>query len=281
MTNDPIKMKRTNQPKTVLKTDASGLESSAKLLQGGVEADAFISLQRYHNLGVLAGGLIHEFNNSMTTMLVTIGLVRKMAGLSPEQQKLLDRMQETVLKASKSTARLLDYVRPAATQLATVEINFIVREALEIIGNRIPATVTPVIELFPQKLWCRADHRQLQQAILNCLFNAVEASQSGGFLHLCTRLIKTAEAASRDKLPAALCGGDVILITIRDSGEGLPQALSADPYRPLQSDKEVGRGLGLAAAKAILEAHGGIITIEANAPRGVNLSLYLPATTQS
>jgi C4-dicarboxylate-specific signal transduction histidine kinase len=281
MTNHRNKKKKTERSRTVNAADLLATESSSKLLAGGVETDAFINLQRYHNLGVLAGGLIHEFNNSMTTMLVTIGLVRKMANLSPEQQNLLDRMQETVLKASKNTARLLEYVRPAASQLASVEINFIVREAVEIVGNRIHATVTPVIELSPQMLWCRADHRQLQQAILNCLLNAVEASQSGGFLHLCTRLINNVNDEPKVELPAALCAGDVILISIRDSGGGLPQALSADPYRPLQSDKEIGRGLGLAAAKAIVEAHGGIIKLEANTPRGVILSIYLPATTES
>lgn len=253
------------------------LPSSDKIGVGEIASDSFIALQRYHSLGYLSAELAHEFNDVMMTVLISIGLLQKLPGHDERQKNFLDRIHDAVLKASKSTARFIEYARPAPPEITAVDVNAVIREAFALIERRIPQKVLTHLELDPKLPLCRGNSRLLLQAILNGLLNAVESLPVGGSLLVTTQSRSGVSGGSH--LAASPPGNPehCIEISIRDNGQGPPDRILRDPFRPLQSTRGSGRGLGLAAAQAILKFHRGEIEIKADQPRGTRLTILLPA----
>ncbi len=259
------------------------------LLPGSADAGELIPLQRWHCLGILSTGLAHEFNNSMMTILLSLGLLQKMSDLTEGQQTLIKQMHTAVMQAAQNTARFLDFARPSASEVIIFDANVIVRQAFELVANRLPQAVTPIVELSPKPLWCKADPRYIQQAVLNCLLNSVEALKTGGFLHVHTKKSSKEPEAQRNGIAKPEAQGqdqdilpalEYLVITISDSGEGMPPNLLADPFKPLQSSKCPGRGLGLFATRLILNFYQGHIMVAPCSPRGTLVTLYLPLTRE-
>ncbi len=262
-----------------IKTDKTTEDSETTLFPEGMKAGSFIALQRYHLLGTLATGVMHDFNNALMTLLVSVGLIPKLAPLNPEQQKLVEKIHDVILKASKSTSLLLEFARQPQPELIVFEVNFLVKEAFALVRDRLPVTVTPILELTPEKLSCRGDVRQLFQALVNGMFNAVEAVGAGGYLQVRTERAQPENLTEKPLTETALASA-FVQITINDSGPGLSPDLE-DPFQPLASTKETGRGLGLAAAQSIIQQHGGSINLTYQAPRGSHLTILLPLVDPS
>ncbi len=241
-----------------------------------LDRETFLALQRFHNLGVLASGLAHEFNNSMMTILVSIGLLRQLSPLTPEQHNLLEKMQSAVMKAAQSTARFIEYAHAEKATYTEAEINIVVKKAFDLVAGRIPRSVTPILDLSSHSLLCSGDPALLEQALINCLMNSAEALRKGGYLQVKTARVHLHIRETADFTAEISDNGDFAEIAILDSGSGLPAELLANPWVILQSTKEIGRGLGLPAARAIVEKYHGVLVLEPNSPQGAKILIYLP-----
>lgn len=241
-----------------------------------LDLDTFLALQRFHNMGVLASGLAHEFNNSMMAILVSIGLLQQLSALTPEQHTLLEKMQSAVMKASQRTARFIEYAHAEKEAYTEAEINIVVKKAFDLVSSRIPRSVTPILDLFPHSLLCSCDPALLEQALINCLMNSAEALRKDGYLQVKTSRVDFHSKEGAEFTTEVAGDGGFAEIAILDSGSGLPEELFANPWVILQSTKEVGRGLGLPAARAIVEKYHGILVLEPNTPQGTRTLIYLP-----
>lgn len=216
-------------------------------------------------LGTFAAGLAHELRNPL-------GAIRGLAQLLAEEAELPARCHEYCRVIMRECERLdglvreiYDFAQPQAVTRDPVDVNELVRRALMLARNNqrcpLPPEVT-VVEEFTALPLTRGNEEKLEQALLNLLTNAIEATPAGGEIRLRTRL------RPNELLP--------IEIEIENTGSSLPPDSEARVFEPFFTTKEGGTGLGLAIAHQIVAAHGGSLRI-ANSHEGVTVQIRLPA----
>jgi two-component system, LuxR family, sensor kinase FixL len=125
-----------------------------------------------------------------------------------------------------------------------------------------------VLDVDPHLPFVRGDKIQLQQVVLNLLLNAFDAMEAGAQRVAVISVVREA-------------GADMLRVSVRDEGHGLPAALAEQLFRPFCTSKRDGLGLGLSISRTIVEMHGGRIWAQNNAERGATFSFTLPTETAS
>jgi len=229
-------------------------------------ADELKQSLRVAAAGEMAAALAHELNQPLTA-LGAYGkacehlLARGDTG--PLLQGAIGRMVAESARAADVVRRLRDFFRTGAMQLETVNadalMDAVARQfqlALHEHGVRLALTAAPDVRV-------RVDRLQIELVLRNLFDNALDAVRS------------QPRAQRRITLAAARLDGDLLCITVEDSGGGMSEAVAARLFEPFVSSKASGMGLGLVLSRAIVEAHGGSLRAEA-ATRGV-FRLVLPA----
>jgi len=237
--------------------------------------------QKMDAIGQLAGGVAHDFNN----LLMVISSYAELAldHLDPEHP--LQRNLHEILKASRSAAditrQLLTFGRKQLQSLQAVDINTV----LEDIGRMLPRLIGEDIKLsiFPGSHLGRvkADAVQLEQVVLNLAVNARDAMPKGGELTIETSSVVLDDAYIHQKpiVPA----GVYTLLTVSDSGKGIPAEDLPHIFEPFftTKDHEKGTGLGLAIVYGIVKQSGGFIWVYSERGQGTTFKIYLPSLEKS
>jgi signal transduction histidine kinase len=179
------------------------------------------------------------------------------------------RIRRGTDKITNLAMDLLDYARPKEPRRAPTDIQELIREALEEVGPSAehfgigirfsPAEDTGAVQV---------DRGQVHRCLLNLLTNAIDAMPQGGTLTVETRTTMETE-------PKA---GRYVLVTVSDTGTGIPQEILPKVFLPMFSTKgSRGTGIGLAVTKKIVEEHGGRIDVETDVGKGSSFVLYFPA----
>jgi PAS domain S-box-containing protein len=234
--------------------------------------------RRLESLGVLAGGIAHNFNNLLTVILGYAELaLDQLEDRSPLEEPLRE-----IGKAGRRAAELCRQVLISAGQRPNFTDRLDLAEAVaagaELLREslpadrwqppRSPAGVPPV----------RADADQLRQAVLSLVANAVEAVEQGGEVTILTgteRLART--RLDQLHLGDGLPEGEYAFLEVADAGRGMDEATRARLFEPFFSTKFAGRGLGLPAVFGVARSHGGAVEVRSAPGRGTTMRLYLPA----
>ena len=219
--------------------------------------------EKLASIGRLSAGVAHEINNPLTTVLTTVMLLQE--ELTPEEPlyQELDIIARETLRCRKIVSSLLDFAHQRPLKKEALAINPIVAESIALARKQadfkgIP--ITPVLtDGLPSAL---ADRNQLQQAFINLLINAIEATAPGGAIEVATRCD-----------PRRI----EIRIVISDSGCGMPKEVQEKIFEPFFTTKESGTGLGLAITHGIIEQHGGRIDVDSTPGQGTTFMIILPA----
>jgi signal transduction histidine kinase len=241
--------------------------------------------QRLESLGVLAGGIAHEFNNQLQVVLGNLGVVLDRAEASEHDSEALRAACDAGLRAAELCRRMLDYAGQAPPVTGPVDVNALVREMARLCQVSVPRDAVLALDLAPQPLFVDADPAQLRQVVLNLATNAAEALFDCGTPRQLTirtharraALVSGAAGSEGGFLPGSLEGDDWVQIEFEDSGHGFGEEALARAFDPFFSTRAPGRGMGLAATLGILRAHGGGIRIEPTPPRGTRVQVLLPA----
>ena len=239
--------------------------------------------QRLESIGLLAGGIAHDFNNLLASVLGNADLLSARLPAGSQDRTLA---QEIVLAAQRSadlTRQLLAYAGRGQFVLAPVDIGALVREIASLLRTAIPAGGTLALDVPAMVPPVRGDRAQLTQVLMNLVTNAADAIESAGGtvtvgmakvrLDEETLAALTAEAGLLDRtLPA----GDYVQVEIADTGEGMTPEVHARMFEPFFTTKPHGRGLGLAATRGIVNAHGGLLTVASALGCGTTVRLWLP-----
>jgi PAS domain S-box-containing protein len=228
---------------------------------------------RLESLGILAGGLAHDFNNILTGIVGNISLARLDARHTDEMGRHLEQAERACLRARGITAQLLTFSKGGAPVKKTASIHGLVEEmtTFALRGSK----VAPMFDI-PQELWkvC-VDAAQVSQVVSNLVINAQQAMPEGGTLRVEMRNVAVPIDEIREgvRIPS----GRYVTIGIVDHGVGIAKEHLCRIFDPYFTTKQNGSGLGLATSYSILTAHGGYITVESNEGVGTRFVVYLPA----
>lgn len=234
--------------------------------------------QKMEAIGQLAAGVAHDFNNILT---VISGHCELLATGSPSDRSWQDSIAEirrSTELGSASIQQLLAFGNRQILEPKILDLNAVVTEAKNMLRRLIGEDVCLVTILQPQLSPVRADPGQLHQVLLNLMVNACDAMPQGGRLTLETREVEL--DAVQVKAYLQLRPGRYVVLTITDTGWGMPVDVQARIFEPFFTNKPEGRGsgLGLSVVLGIVKQSEGYIEVESSPGVGTKFSVYLPAT---
>jgi PAS domain S-box-containing protein len=229
---------------------------------------------RITTMGHLSASLAHEVNQPISATIIDAQTaLRRLNVDQPDVdsvRQLLDRIVKNVYRASNVVARIRRYVTNAPPQKETFEINPAIEEIITLVHRELQKNSIEIETRLDADLSAiQADRVQIQQVILNLIINAVEA------------LSTTVDGQRIVSVKTYRPGAGWISISVSDSGPGLTEALQEHVFEPFYTTKSGGMGMGLAICRSIIEAHGGKLTVSANAPTGAAFTVALPSEIQT
>jgi two-component system, cell cycle sensor histidine kinase and response regulator CckA len=235
--------------------------------------------RRLESLGLLAGGISHDFNNLLVGILANASLVREASSLPAMLREALDDIVRSAERAGELTRQLLAYAGRAEPERRAVPLEAVLHELGALLKPRFPAPVTLTIDVTPQAV-VQADATQLRQVLLNLLTNAVDAigDRAGYVAVRVTRETLTNAELARAVLGPDRPAGEYVVVSVHDTGIGMTAEVRERMFDPFFTTKGSGRGLGLAATLGILQSHAGAIQVESSPATGTTVRLLLPAT---
>jgi two-component system, cell cycle sensor histidine kinase and response regulator CckA len=240
--------------------------------------DQLRQAQKMESVGILAGGIAHNFNNILASIIGYTELVLDdVAADSPSAAHL-----QEVLRASKRARdlvkQILTFARRTDEEIKPLQVSRIAREVLTLVRSSIPATIAIEARLESDAL-VMANATQVHQMLMNLCTNAAYSMRGdSGTLSFDLTQVEVEPAGSRT--PHPLSPGAYLKLIISDTGQGVPKALRDRIFEPYFSTKppEEGTGMGLAMVHGIVEEYGGRITVSDNRPRGACFEILLPIT---
>lgn len=231
--------------------------------------------QKMETVGRLAGGVAHDFNNMLTAIRGYAELAR--AGLDAEHPVVpdLEEIQRAGDRAAGLTSKLLTFARRRVTTPAVLDLNRMVREVSGMVARLIGADVELRLLLSDDCWPVLADMAELEQVLVNLAVNARDAMPSGGRLTISTR---NADHWNGSGAGGERLAGDVVLLSVQDTGHGVPDEVGSRVFEPFFTTKGPGRGtgLGLATCYGIVSQAGGVIRLDSRPGAGTTVTVALP-----
>jgi two-component system, cell cycle sensor histidine kinase and response regulator CckA len=232
--------------------------------------------QKLEAVGLLAGGVAHDFNNQLGVILACVDLA---LGRVPDGDPLRDDLAE-IRRAADTSARLtrqlLAFSRKQILQPTVLDVNDLIRELSRMLRRLIGEDIDLSCSLAPEPACVRADRGQLEQVLMNLVVNARDAMSKGGRLTIETALVElTGDFARRH---VGTRPGPHVLVAVTDTGCGMDRALLARIFEPFFTTKPVakGTGLGLSLVYGIVKQSGGTIWVYSEPGLGTTFKIYLP-----
>lgn len=220
-----------------------------------------LTAERLATAGQVAAGVAHEIGAPLTAIAVAVDHMMKVrcgACVGGEEMKVLLSQTDRIAKLSR---QLVNLAKPAGVRFAPVAVNAIAEQAAGLVQTQLHKNrIRLDLDLAPDLPVLHADEAQLQQVVINFLFNAQRAIGEGG-----GRIVVSTRRAD----------ADCVEIAVRDDGPGIAAADLPQLFTPFFS-RTGGTGLGLALAAQTVKAHGGSIEAANNPDRGAVFSLRLP-----
>ncbi|HYG90705.1 MAG TPA: response regulator [Azospirillum sp.] len=230
--------------------------------------------QKMEVVGQLTGGIAHDFNNML---MVVIGSLERLAGMFPGDEKVarrLDMALQASLRCADMTRRLLSFARRQQLHPKPVDLNELVVGMGELMDRTLSGSIDVVIEQGDGVWPAIVDPSQAESALMNLVINARDAMPEGGRLTIRTANVAAEEVdADLDRSP-----GDYVLLSVSDTGVGVPAELLERVFEPFFTTKDVGKGtgLGLSMVHGFVKQSGGVIKVDSEVGRGTTFRLYLP-----
>jgi PAS domain S-box-containing protein len=233
--------------------------------------------QKLEALGTLVSGIAHEFNNVLTSILGFSEVARHVAGTPEQVQRELGYVIEAARTGRELTRQVLTFARPQADPRTAVDLTAVVGTAIKLVRPMVPPAIQ-LQSILPERLppVIGAD-TQIQQVVVNLAKNALDAmAKSGGKLTIALEA-QTVDAAAATA-HADLRPGDYVVLSVRDTGAGIPTDVLPRIFDPFFTTKAAGEGtgLGLSVVHGIVREHGGAITVSSEPGRGTLFSVFFP-----
>jgi PAS domain S-box-containing protein len=237
----------------------------------------FLRAQRMESIGTLAGGVAHDLNNILAPIMMSIHLLKGFAD-DPEAKDILETIEASAKRGADIVKQVLSFARGLEGERVEVQPRDLLKDLETIIKDTFPRDIRLQFSI-PNNSWMiLGDPTQMHQILLNLCINARDAMPGGGSLSI------SVENCTLDEHYAAMNtqakAGRHVLISVTDSGTGMPPELLDKIFEPFFTTKERGQGtgLGLSTVFAIVKSHGGFINVYSEIGKGTNFKIYLPAS---
>ncbi len=238
----------------------------------------FLRAQRLESLGTLASGIAHDLNNVLTPILAGVQLLLlKFPDLNEQTRHMLKILESSTQRGAGLVKQILSFARGVEGKRVCLQINHLLLEVKKIIQQTLPKAIDISTDISSNLWTISGDATQMHQVFMNLCVNARDAMPHGGTLHIVAENLLINEQYARMHLDASV--GPYVMITVTDTGTGIPPDILHRIFDPFFTTKEVGKGtgLGLSAVLGIVKSHGGFVDVQSEVNQGSTFKVYLPA----
>jgi len=236
----------------------------------------FAQAQKMESVGQLTGGLAHDFNNLLAVIQGNLELIGPSIKNDEKTVKRTAAALSAVDKGAELTRRLLAFSRRQMLETTSIEPNPMIENLGDILRRTLGEEIVLECELGDNIPCVRTDISQLESAILNLAVNARDAMPHGGKLTIRSHLTHLDEGSIQHE--DEVSPGEFVVISVSDTGEGIPAEEIEKVFEPFFTTKEVGKGsgLGLSMVYGLVKQTGGNVRIDSVVGEGTTVELYLP-----
>lgn len=223
---------------------------------------AMMQQDKLASIGRLSAGVAHEINNPLTTILTTAMLIQEDIDPKNPMYEELETITNETLRCRKIVASLLDFARQTKPAKKHHNINDIIAECVGLTRKQAEFKDVQILKALSEKVpKLLLDKEQIQQALINLILNATDATDPGGKITVST-------AFSPDN--------QFVNIKVSDTGKGIAAEVVDKIFEPFFTTREIGTGLGLAITHGIIGRHGGDIRVQSRPGQGTTFTIRLP-----
>jgi PAS domain S-box-containing protein len=255
-------------------TDQKNAEEERKKLE-----EQLFQSQKMESIGRLAGGVAHDFNNILTSIMGYAELLKiKFGNISNSEGHAAEIILKSAQRASELIRQLLGFARGGKYNPVPLIVNDVIEEAVHVSENIFEKNIKVTFEFEKKINTVEADKNQLDQVLTNMIINAKDAMPNGGEL-----IFKTENVCLDEEYTGKfqeLRPGNYVKVLVTDTGMGMPRSIKDRIFEPFFTTKGAGRGtgLGLATVYGIIKNHNGCITCSSEPGEGTTFTIYLPVS---
>ncbi|MEP6790069.1 MAG: ATP-binding protein [Ramlibacter sp.] len=232
---------------------------------------ALTQVQKMEAIGRLTGGIAHDFNNLLHVVNMNLELI-SMYAKEEKVKPVVERAKSAARRGAKLTGQLLSFARSQSLLPRLTHVNDLLlgmRDLLEISAG---SGVAVELDLCSDATAVVVDSNQLEMAVLNLAVNSRDAMPDGGTLKICT------QTCTRDVAEGELKAGRYVVLTVTDSGEGIPPQLLTKVFDPFFTTKPLGSGtgLGLSQVYGFARQSGGLARLKSEMGTGTTVEMHFP-----
>ncbi|MCP4662900.1 MAG: response regulator, partial [bacterium] len=241
-----------------------------------------LEAQKVESLGILAGGIAHQFNNLLVGILGNVDLALMKLSPSSQARVFIEQIEKAGLRAADLAAQMLAFSGKGRLVSEPVDLSYEVKEMADLLAASTSKKVRLAYALASDLPAIDADVTQIRQLVMNLVINASEAiGDAEGTITVTTgTMVCDREYLSATHLNEDLLAGACNYIEIADSGCGMDKDTRAKLFEPFFSTKFTGRGLGLAVVLGIARSHQGAVKVESEPYRGSKIRVLFPCSSQ-
>ena len=233
--------------------------------------------QKMEAIGNLTGGVAHDFNNLLAVIMGNLELIRE-TQCSEEVSEFVDAGMQARQRGADLVKSMLSFSQKSRLELEVFDLNVLVDETHNWLARVRPENIDLHISLVDEPWAVEVDRALAQNAMLNLLLNARDAMPNGGAL-----TVETGNLSVEKELVKAegenLSPGKYAVLSVSDTGEGIPKAHLDRIFQPYFTTKPTGSGsgLGLSMVQGFMKQSSGIVTVHSQPPNGTKFQLFFPA----
>jgi signal transduction histidine kinase len=242
--------------------------------------EELLQTQKWEAVGRLAGGVVHDFNNLLTGVMLYCDLLLSSLNQRDRRRRYADEIRAAVMQATGLVRQLLVFARPQAAQAGLLNLNSVARAMQDLLTRLIGEHISLELHLDPGLGLVKMDQAQAQQLFLNLVLNARDALPQGG------RVVVETSNCGFQPLPGSVAHSDgaafpCVLLVVADNGRGMDAETRQRLFEPFFTTKTSGTGLGLTTVRGIVTTNRGLIHLESQPGRGTRAMILLPRESQT